>query len=121
MKTKNLLIVSVLFSVIFIIVSCYKSNSSMTNAPTTSKVTISSSGYSPASLSVARGSTVTWTNNDNMVHSVTTADGSINSGDIAAGTSYSKTFSSAGTFNYYDVHNKNMMGVLVVTTSGSGY
>jgi plastocyanin len=121
MKTKNLFIVSALVSVIFIVASCYKNNSSMNNIPTTNKITISSSGYSPASLSVATGSTITWTNNDNMVHTVTTADGSINSGDIAAGASYSKTFSAAGTFNYYDVHNKNMMGVLMVTTSGNGY
>jgi plastocyanin len=122
MKANNLLIITTLFSMIFFIESCYKSKSSYNNTATTNKVMITNSGYSPPSLSVATGSTVTWTNNDSMVHTVTTSDGSINSGDIMAGASYSKTFSTAGTLNYYDAHNKNMTGMLIVTAStGSGY
>lgn len=123
MRTRKLLIITALVGVIFLIMSCYKSKSSYNNNASTYKVSISSAGYSPASLTIATGSTITWTNNDNMVHTVVTADGSINSGDIAAGSSYSKTFSAAGTFNYYDVNNKSMTGVVVVTmtSSGSGY
>lgn len=81
-----------------------------------------SSAYSPASLTIVTGSTVTWTNNDNMVHTVTTADESINSGDIAPGSSYTKTFTTTGTYSYYDAHNTSMKGVLIVTgSSGGGY
>jgi len=121
MKTRILFLISVLSAVTFLNVSCYKSKSSY-NSATTSKISITSSAYSPASLTIANGSTVTWTNNDNMVHTVTTAEGSINSGDIAPGSSYSKTFTTAGTFNYYDAHNTDMKGVLIITTStGGGY
>jgi len=69
------------------------------------------------------GSTVTWTNNDNTAHTVTNAEGSINSGDIMPGSSYSKTFATAGTYNYYDAHNTTMTGVLIVTTvaTSGGY
>jgi len=124
MKTKLFMIIGAFISISFLISSCYKSNNTNYNTtPTSNKVTITSAGYSPASLTVVVGSSVTWTNNDNAVHTVTTSDGSINSGDIATGSSYSKTFGAAGTFNYYDTNNNNLMGVLIVTTSpgGGGY
>ena len=105
-----------------LIVSCYKNKSSYNSSNTTNaKVSIMSSGFSPASLTVVTGSTVTWTNNDNVVHTVTTADGSINSGDIAPESSYTKTFGTAGTYSYYDAHNTSMTGVLVVGGSSGGY
>lgn len=124
MKTRFFLIASVLVVVSFLIVSCYKNKSDYNSSSTTeSKVSIMSSAYSPASLTIVSGSKVTWTNNDNMAHTVTTAEGSINSGDIAPGSSYSKTFTTAGTYNYYDAHNTSMTGVLIVsaTSSGGGY
>ena len=122
MKTRNFLHFGILIIVMVLIVSCYKNKSSVNSNATNSKVSITSSGFSPASLTIVTGSTVTWTNNDNMVHTVTTGDGSINSGNIAAQSSYTKTFSTAGTFNYYDANNTSMKGVLIVTgSSGGGY
>jgi plastocyanin len=57
-----------------------------------------------------------------MLHTVTTAEGSINSGDIQPGSSYTKTFTTAGTYTYHDSHDTNITGVLIVTTaSGGGY
>jgi plastocyanin len=84
---------------------------------------MNNSAFSPSNLTVVAGSTVTWMNDDNMIHAVTTADGSINSGDIAVGSSYTKTFSTTGTFNYFDSHNANMTGILtvVVSSTGGGY
>src|SRR5215470_15811024 len=119
MKTKILLLLSILITAVFVMVSCYKSKSSYNSNTTTSKISITSSGYSPASLTVTNGSTVTWTNNDNMAHTVTTTEGSINSGDIAPGSSYSKTFATAGTYTYHDTHNANMTGVVIVTTAST--
>jgi plastocyanin len=55
-----------------------------------------------------------------MAHTVTTADGKISSGDIAAGSSFSQAFPTAGTFNYFDTHNANMTGTITVTTSSPG-
>jgi len=122
MKARIFLPVSALVVATFLIVSCYKSKSSYNSTPGTSKITITSSAYSPASLTVVNGSTVTWTNTDNAIHTVTTEDGSINSGDIAPGSSYSKTFMNTGTFNYHDAHNAAMTGVVVVSApSGGGY
>ena len=123
MKARFFLSISALVVATFLIISCYKSKSSYNSTPGTSKITITSSAYSPASLNVVSGSTVTWTNTDNTIHTVTTEDGTVNSGDIAPGASFSKTFMATGTYNYHDAHNTTMMGVLVVAaaSSGSGY
>ena len=123
MKTRSFLLIGALVVVIFLIVSCYKNKSSYNSTSGTPTITITSSAYSPASLTVVSGATVTWTNNDNSAHTVTTEDGAINSGDIAPGSSYSKTFMTTGTYNYHDAHNADMKGLLIVSTasSGSGY
>ena len=113
---------SACISIAFLVVSCYKNNGRDYNNSSNmaKKVSISATGYSPATLTVASGSTVTWTNTDNMVHTVTTADGKISSGDIAAGSSFSQAFTTTGTFNYFDSHNTTMSGVVTVTTSSPG-
>jgi nitrite reductase (NO-forming) len=57
--------------------------------------------YSPNVLMVPLGATVTWTNNDpGMIHTVTAADGSFDSGNLAEGQSFSYTFENPGTFDY---------------------
>jgi plastocyanin len=57
--------------------------------------------YAPNVLMVPLGATVTWTNNDpGMTHTVTAADGSFDSGMLAAGQSWSYTFDQPGDFDY---------------------
>jgi len=122
MKTRSFFFIGALV-VVILIESCYKNKSSYNSPSGTSKTIITSSAYSPASLTVVSGARVTWTNNDGTAHTVTTEDGAINSGDIAPGSSYSKRFMTTGTYNYHDARNTDMKGVLIVSTasSGSGY
>ncbi len=57
--------------------------------------------YSPNVLMVPLGATVTWTNNDpGVTHTVTAADGTFDSGSLAAGETFSYTFENPGTFEY---------------------
>ena len=122
MKARSFLFISILVVATSLVVSCYKSKNSYNSTPGTSKITITSSAYSPASLTVVSGSTVTWINSDAMAHTVTTEDGNINSGDIAPGSSFSKAFMATGTYNYHDAHNTALTGVVIVTaSSGGGY
>ena len=63
--------------------------------------TESPADYSVNVLMVPLGATVTWTNNDpGMVHTVTAADGSFDSGMLATGQSFSYTFDKPGDFDY---------------------
>jgi amicyanin len=72
--------------------------------------------FSPASLSVAAGSTVTWTNQDTAPHDVKTTSGpvSIHSPMLNKGQSWSFTFSTAGSYAYYcTVHPDMTAGITV--------
>ena len=77
-------------------------------------VTIANFAFGPASLPVAAGSTVTWTNNDSAAHTVTADDGSFDSSNIAAGATFSQTFDTAGTFAYHCNIHPNMKATIEV-------
>jgi plastocyanin len=56
--------------------------------------------YSVNVLTVKKGMTVTWTNEDAVMHTVTAVDGSFDSGMLAEGESWSYTFDTIGEFEY---------------------
>ena len=72
--------------------------------------------YSNPNLQVVVGTKVIWTNNDNMIHTVTANNNSFDSGDIGMGGTYSYTFTSAGTYAYHCKYHSSMTGVIVVVT-----
>ena len=76
--------------------------------------------FSPSSLTVATGDTVTWTNNGTAPegHDVT-GDG-LASGILQEGQTYSNTFTSAGTFNYICSLHPFMTGSVTVAATGGG-
>ena len=74
-------------------------------------------------MRVAPGTTVTWTNDDTVVHTVTsgtstgtvaTPDGLFDSGDLAAGESFQVTFAEEGEFPYYCAPHPWMVGRVIV-------
>jgi LPXTG-motif cell wall-anchored protein len=77
-------------------------------------VTIADFSFSPASLTVNQGDTVTWVNNGPTPHSATANNGSFNTGILKAGQSASHTFSQAGTFSYYCQPHPYMKATIVV-------
>lgn len=91
---------------------------------TTASVMIGDNFFSPTTTTVSLGTTVTWTNQGTMLHTVTADDGSFNSGDIAASSTYSHTFNTAGTYNYYCSHHggpglSGMSGTIIVTAAAT--
>lgn len=95
-----------------------------TTSGPTKKVTImtDSSGsfaFSPATLTVSVGTTVTWTNMTGAPHTVTSNDGKsfdsgINTPIGAQGGTFSFTFTKAGTFAYHCQFHTFMMGTIIV-------
>lgn len=71
--------------------------------------------FDPATLRVAAGTTVTWTNRDAIPHTVTAHDGGFDSGELAQGQSYSHRFDVPGTHAYHCHPHPNMTGTIVVT------
>jgi len=76
-------------------------------------------GFSPASVTVPLNTIVQWTNNDSMIHTVTSTtvptNGTFDSGNLAPGASICLKFTSAGTFNYHcSLHPATMIGAVTV-------
>jgi LPXTG-motif cell wall-anchored protein len=93
-------------------------------------VSIGDNFYSPASVTISVGDTVTWTNNGAAPHTATADNGSFDSSPgcpanvdacLQPGDTYSHTFSAAGTFGYFcKVHGQSMSGTVVVQGGGGG-
>ncbi len=76
--------------------------------------------YDPHTLTVVIGvnNTVTWVNADSSIHTVTAADKSFDSGNIAHGASFTFTFTKAGTYDYSCIYHSWMKGTVVVKPAG---
>lgn len=77
-------------------------------------VTISGSSFSPGTLTIQRGATVTWTNTDSNPHTVTADNNSFNSGTLNPNGTFSYTFNTAGSFTYHCNFHSGMNGSVVV-------
>lgn len=82
------------------------------NSPT---VTIANFAFTPQTITVKRGSTVIWTNEDSVGHTVTSDTGNgLDSPLLSKGQSYSKIFNATGTFSYHCTPHPNMKGIVIV-------
>jgi plastocyanin len=75
---------------------------------------LTTTAFAPNPIAVSVGGTVTWTNNDSVTHTSTADGGAWNSGSIAPGATFSRTFSSAGTFQYHCMIHPGMVGTVNV-------
>lgn len=83
-------------------------------------VELINTSFNPKQLSVAAGTTVVWTNNDNMAHTVTADDKSFDSGNLNPGDTFKFTFTKPGTYRYYCKYHGGpdgvgMSGIITVT------
>lgn len=84
--------------------------------PQPAAATIQNMAFSPTPLTIKKGATVTWTNNDPMAHTATSDSGSeLASDNIQNGQTYSHTFNTVGTFAYHCAIHPSMHGSVIVT------
>jgi plastocyanin len=77
-------------------------------------IQIADSAFSPATLTVTAGDTVTWTNGDGRPHTVTSNDGAFDSGNLDVGQAFSFTFGEPGTYTYRCSYHDEMQATIVV-------
>jgi LPXTG-motif cell wall-anchored protein len=82
--------------------------------------TISDFKFTPSTVTVTAGETVTWTNSGPTGHSATADDGSFDTGILSKGTSGSHTFTRAGTYTFHCTPHPFMTGKVVVAAASSG-
>ena len=74
---------------------------------------LTSTAYSPASLTITHGGSVTFTNNDSTSHTAT-ASGTFDTGLIAPGGSKTVTLQTAGSVTYRCTIHPGMVGTIIV-------
>lgn len=99
------IVIVLILSVIALLIVLFNNRISVPVQNTTSgsmNVNIKNLAFSPSSLTINKGLTVVWTNNDNVAHTVTSDSGNeLNSPVINPGQTYSHTFNTLGTYNYH--------------------
>lgn len=79
------------------------------------EVAVANFAFAPANLSVQTGDAVTWTNMDDVSHTVTADNDAFDSGAFGAGAAFQITAGAPGTYTYFCQIHPFMKGTLTVT------
>jgi plastocyanin len=82
--------------------------------PETAEVKIDNFSFGPSELTVPVGTTITWTNRDDIPHTVVSTDKLFKSKVLDTDEKFSFTFSKAGTYPYFCSIHPKMTGKVVV-------
>jgi plastocyanin len=74
--------------------------------------------FTPATVTVEPGTTVTWTNDSDREHTVTADEGSFDSGTLPSGATFTQAFEQEGSFGYFCALHGGMRGTVQVGTGG---
>ena len=77
-------------------------------------ITVDNFTFTPPELTVAVGTTVKWLNHDDIPHNVVEKNKAFRSKVLDTDDSYSFTFASAGTFDYFCALHPHMQGKIIV-------
>ena len=89
----------------------------------TAAVTVKTFAYGPRTLEVTAGTTVVWTNSDDIEHTITSGapdrpDGAFDHALAAKGATASVRFDTAGTWSYFCTRHSFMRGEIRVIPKG---
>ena len=123
-KNRMLFGIIVLFAIFSITGSCKKANytSDMGNGngsggsggPGPYEVWIQGMAFNPSTITVSAGTTIIWINKDAVAHTVTSNTGVFDSGSVSFNGTYSRLFSTVGTFPYHCTIHPSMTATVIV-------
>jgi plastocyanin len=117
MIRKTVWIVSLLATVMvaaLLLSAASPASSAKAPQPTSAEVKVDNFSFGPMSLTVAVGTTVTWTNRDDIPHTVVSTDKVFKSKVLDTDEKFSFTFDKAGTYPYFCSIHPKMTGSVVV-------
>jgi plastocyanin len=82
--------------------------------PETTEVKIDNFSFGPGTLTVPAGTTVTWTNRDDIPHTAVSTEGAFKSKVMDTDEKFSYTFTKPGTYPYFCSIHPKMTGKVVV-------
>ena len=89
-------------------------------APESTEVKIDNFTFAPQSVTIKAGTTVTWTNEDDIPHTVAATSKAFKSKVLDTDDKFSFTFTSAGTYEYFCSLHPHMTGTIVVESATGG-
>ena len=89
-------------------------SSAKTPQPATAEVKVDNFSFGPGTLTVPVGTTVTWTNRDDIPHTIVSTDKVFKSKVLDTDEKFSFTFAKAGTYPYFCSIHPKMTGSVVV-------
>jgi plastocyanin len=117
-KMNRLLKLSLTLPALLIIAGCARHDDQSLPVPKQQapeqSVGIDNFSFTPAELVVAPGTKVTWTNHDDVPHTVTATDKSFSSSALDTGDRFSRTFTNNGSYSYYCAVHPHMTARIIV-------
>lgn len=121
--SRNIIGITFLALILTVSGGCYKKGSYNygtpppvgTKGPGANEVFIQGGAFNPPSITVAGGTTITWTNKDIYNHQpLSDTGGAFISGVLMPGATFSFTFMTTGTYNYHDGVYPTITGKVIV-------
>ena len=114
MKRLSFVGVAVVLIAAFVFLARASSVSVSAQQAATPDVTIDNFSFGPATLTVAAGTKVTWTNRDDIPHTVVSTEGAFKSKAVDTDEKFSYAFAKPGTYSYFCSIHPKMTGKVVV-------
>ncbi|MGZ4934703.1 MAG: cupredoxin domain-containing protein [Halobacteriota archaeon] len=120
MKRLMFLVLAVLVGAAVMTAGCTSSSNPSPSAPpqtstaSTNTVRMEALAFHPSSVTIAKGTNVTWTNDDLTTHTVTSDTGAFESGNLSPSKSFTHQFNDTGTFPYHCRIHTFMKGTVTV-------
>ncbi len=102
------------FAVSLLLAGLPSSGAAAADMPATNAVVMKNFDFSPMSLTIRAGDSVTWKNLDGEPHTVTSVDGLFRSGALDQNDSYTFKFVKPGTYKYLCSIHPRMQAAIVV-------
>jgi plastocyanin len=118
MTRKNVWVAGLAMPVVIALLLLFAGSASVTakaqSPSANAEVKIDNFSFGPETITVPLGTTVTWTNRDDIPHTVVSTDGVFKSKVRDTDEKFSYTFAKAGTYPYYCSLHPKMTGRIVV-------
>jgi plastocyanin len=115
MKNKQLTLTRAAFLLLLMILVMLGNKNAHAGSPSSaSEVKIDNFTFTPSTLTVAAGTTVTWTNSDDIPHTVVSVDNIFKSEVLDTDDKFSYTFTKPGTYAYFCSIHPKMTAKIVV-------
>jgi plastocyanin len=109
---KLIFITLVVLSTVLIFSSCKKKSD---GTPGANEIWLQNTAYNPSQKTIPKGTTITFTNKDNMTHTVSESNNMfVSSGDLKLNDTFVYTFSTAGVYHIYCKYHSVMTATITV-------